>query len=218
MDIRSSFWGDFMPDHLNPPVYAKIALDLAGKIAAGELKEGKRISGRSLLAGQYGVSPETIRRSVQLLEDMEIVGARTGSGITIISRQLALKYVERYRSITDIRAIRDEIRQLRQQRDDIDKKIGVLIDRLEEQAGRLQNVRPIYPSEIEVPSSSPLLGKTISESKFWQNTGATIVAIQRDDQIILSPGPYQVFAARDRLFLTGDAGVEQRAASFLQES
>ncbi|WP_369074759.1 cation:proton antiporter regulatory subunit, partial [Klebsiella pneumoniae] len=34
------------------------------------------------------------------------------------------------------------------------------------------------------------MGKTAAETKFWQNTGATIVAIKRGDELIISPGPY----------------------------
>ena len=206
-----------MADTYNAPVYAKIALDLAGKIASGELNEGQRLSGRSLLAGTYRVSPETIRRSIRLLEDMEIVQTKAGSGITVISRPLAMRYVERYRVMTGIRAIREEIRLLVHEKATIEIKIGELIERIEEQANLLQNVRPIYPYEIVVQAGSPLLGKTISDAKFWQNTGATIVAIQRGGLIINSPGPYAVFVQNDVLFVTGDPGVDYRVANYLKE-
>ena len=206
-----------MAEQLDMPVYARIALDLAGKIASGELDPGSRLYGRSLLAGQYHVSPETVRRSIQLLEDASIVETRPGSGIVVLSKEQALAYVERHRVMTGIRAIRAEIRQLLGQKAAIEEQISILIERLEEQADRLQNVRPIYPGEIPVPAGSPLLGKTITESKFWQNTGATIVAIQRGAAIIRSPGPDAVFTAGDILFITGEAGVEPRTEEFLSK-
>jgi K+/H+ antiporter YhaU regulatory subunit KhtT len=204
-----------MPEQYQVPVYARIALDLAGQIAGGELPEGSRISGRSLLAGQYRVSPETIRRSVQLLEDMDIVRVRPGSGIEVVSRENAVKYAERFRLKTGVRSIRDEIKSLMAEKAAIEQKIGEMIDRLEEMADRLQNIRSIYPYEIPVPGGSPLIGKTIGDSKFWQTTGATIVAIQRDGDMIYSPGPHAVFQVNDRLFLTGEAGVVQRVTRFL---
>jgi K+/H+ antiporter YhaU regulatory subunit KhtT len=207
-----------MPENYHVPVYARIALDLAGKIAAGEIKEGLKISGRSLLAGQYRVSPETIRRSVRLLEDMEILQVRASSGIFVISREQAVKYVERYRMLTGVRSIRDEIRHLMHEKADIEAKINEMIERLEDMADRLQNIRSIYPYEIPVPAGSPLLGKSINDSKFWQNTGATIVAIQRDGTMIFSPGPDAVFQENDRLFLTGEPGVDQRAEDFLKSN
>jgi K+/H+ antiporter YhaU regulatory subunit KhtT len=197
------------------PIYARIALDLAGKIAAGELSEGRRMSGRSLLAGQYRVSPETIRRSIQLLEDMAIVTVQAGSGIVIISRAKAAKYVERNRVITGVHAIRDEINKLHLEKETIENKIMEMIERLEEMVDRLQNIRPIYPYEIPVPADSPLIDKTINDTKFWQNTGATIVAIERDGQVIHSPGPFAVFKKDDLLFLTGVPGVDLRVKDYL---
>lgn len=207
-----------MPEEYSAPVYAKIALDLAGKIAGGELTEGQRLSGRSLLAAQYRVSPETIRRSVQLLEDTGIVDVRAGSGVVIASREQAVKYTERHRVIASVHTIRDEIRRLLKEKAGIESKITVMVERLEEMAERLQNIRPIYPYELAVPANSPLLGKTINDAKFWQNTGATIVAIQRSEEIIYSPGPYAVFQVGDRLFFTGESGVDQRVESFLRDS
>ena len=52
-----------------PAQYLQIALDLATRIARGELAEGSRIYGRSVMASEYGVSPETIRRALRLLAD-----------------------------------------------------------------------------------------------------------------------------------------------------
>ncbi|MDY0372402.1 MAG: GntR family transcriptional regulator, partial [Sphaerochaetaceae bacterium] len=52
------------------PIYARIALDIANRIENGELLEGKRLSGRSLMSSEYGVSPETIRRAFSLLEEL----------------------------------------------------------------------------------------------------------------------------------------------------
>ena len=43
-----------------PTQYLQIALDLARRIASGELPEGSRVYGRSMMASEYNVSPETI--------------------------------------------------------------------------------------------------------------------------------------------------------------
>jgi K+/H+ antiporter YhaU regulatory subunit KhtT len=215
-EIRTT-GAEYMPEEYSAPIYAKIALDLAGKIAGGELTEGQRLSGRSLLAAQYRVSPETIRRAVQLLEDTNIVAVFAGSGVVIASRAEAIKDTERHRVIAGVHSIRDEIKRLLKEKAAIEEKLNVMVERLEEMAERLQNIRPIYPYEIVVSVQSPLIGKSINEAKFWQNTGATIVAIRRDEQIIYSPGPYAVFQPGDLLFVTGDPGVDQRVASFLSE-
>ena len=46
--------------------YLHIARDLAARIAKGEFPEGSKLFGRSMLASEYAVSPETIRRLEQL--------------------------------------------------------------------------------------------------------------------------------------------------------
>ena len=59
-----------MKETVAPAQYLRIALDLAGRVARGELPEGSRIYGRSIMASEYNVSPVTIRRALRLLADM----------------------------------------------------------------------------------------------------------------------------------------------------
>ena len=56
-----------MSDLERSPNYLKIAIRIAERIVNGDLTVGQRVSGRSLLAPEYGVSPETIRRALKLL-------------------------------------------------------------------------------------------------------------------------------------------------------
>jgi len=74
-------------DQIVSPVYSQIALDIALRIARGELKENTKVYGRSVMSSEYGVSPETIRRAMKLLEDMKIVETKQNSG-TIIYLQI----------------------------------------------------------------------------------------------------------------------------------
>ena len=62
------------------PIYQKIAIDIASKIAAGKYKAGEKIYGRSMLAAHYAVSPETIRRAMFMLQDVGIVAIESGIG------------------------------------------------------------------------------------------------------------------------------------------
>ena len=77
-----------------PPVYAQVAFDIAAKIASGELKEGDRFSGRSLMSSRYGVSTETIRRAIGHLSDLGIVSVKNNIGSTVLSQKRAAEYVE----------------------------------------------------------------------------------------------------------------------------
>ena len=74
------------------PQYLRIALDVAEKIAAGELEERQRLSGRSLLASEYAVSPETVRKALRLLANMKVVEVREKSGVVVLSRDNARRY------------------------------------------------------------------------------------------------------------------------------
>ncbi|MDU7441409.1 MAG: GntR family transcriptional regulator, partial [Clostridium sp.] len=62
------------------PTYKKIALDIANKIQLNNILEGDILHGRSTLSSKYNVSPETIRRSMILLEDVEVVKTIKGKG------------------------------------------------------------------------------------------------------------------------------------------
>lgn len=84
------------------PIYQKIAIDIASKIAAGKYKAGEKIYGRSMLAAHYAVSPETIRRAMFMLQDVGIVAIESGSGSTVLSAERASQLVSRFRNISTI--------------------------------------------------------------------------------------------------------------------
>ena len=69
------------------PQYMRIARSIAQRIADGELQEGEKLSGRSKLSSEYNVSPETIRKAVQVLQDRAVVNVREQSGAPV-PRQL----------------------------------------------------------------------------------------------------------------------------------
>jgi K+/H+ antiporter YhaU regulatory subunit KhtT len=199
-----------MRNQIEQPIYAQIAMDIAVRIAKGELKEGKRVSGRSLLASEYNVSPETIRRSLRLLEDMKIVEVLTGSGVIIKSRLEALQYIERYNTGKDMRALKADIYELIQQRERINQEITEKMEQMFDLSERLRNINPVHIMEFEVPLHSPMIGKMIGDVQFWQKTGATIVGIKREGKIILSPGPYACFMPLDLVLMIGDPSVLKR--------
>ena len=60
------------------PRYLKIAQDICGKIMNGEYPEGTLLKGRSILGAAYGVSPETVRKALNLLEKEKVVSSKRG--------------------------------------------------------------------------------------------------------------------------------------------
>ena len=75
------------------PRYQQIAVEIASRIASEEYKVGDKIYARSSIAGQYGVSPETARRAICVLCDLEIVSSEKGSGVTIKSTENAIIFL-----------------------------------------------------------------------------------------------------------------------------
>ena len=199
-----------------PSQYLQIALDIAGRIANGNLPEGSRLYGRSVMASEYSVSPETIRRALRLLADMKVVEVRPQSGATVLSADNARRYIENFSEAADTRALREQLRGLLEQYTELNRKtaetVAALIKSRETFAAAEE---PLPNYEVTVPPQSPVLGKSIGALKFWQSTGATIVAIRRGQSVILSPGPYAELYEGDVIVLVGNAAAAQAARRFV---
>jgi K+/H+ antiporter YhaU regulatory subunit KhtT len=198
------------------PIYAQIALDVAVRIARGELKEGAKITGRSTLAGEYKVSPETIRRALFLLEDTGIIHIQQGSGVVIKSREKASAYAEKQKSAKTVLDLKNEIIRMNKEKNKLEREIYEKIERIIDYSERLRNLNPIYPMEFEIPDESPLIGKLSKDVAFWQMTEGTIVGIRRNGRIQISPGPYASFEKGDILLVVGDADCYNKVKDFLR--
>lgn len=206
-----------MESKVNEPIYKQIALDIAGRIYNNDIKIGEKIHGRSTLASNYNVSPETVRKAVKLLEDMKVVSSSKGSGVTIISKDNAYNFINRFHSIESVTSLKHDIESLMEEKKAIEKNIGEMIDRIVDYSNRLRYTNPLTPIEIELPKECNLIGKSVSESKFWQNTKATIVAIRRNGELIISPGPYLVFEKGDNLLVVGEEDILKKIEIFLKK-
>lgn len=196
------------------PVYAQIALDIALRIARGDLKENTKVYGRSVMASEYGVSPETIRRSMKLLEDMEIVETKQNSGTIILSAKNAKQYVERFGEHNNIRFMQKNLKSLIGEQEILNRQIIELAESIIGINEWFSKTNPFNNYEIEVPTTSALIGRTLGELKFWQETGATVIAIRRGDKLILSPGPYAEFQANDTVIFVGDVSCVETVNAF----
>mgnify|MGYP000962067498 FL=1 len=197
------------------PVYSQIALDIALRITRGEIKENTKLYGRSVLASQYGVSPETIRRAMKLLEDMEVVEIREGRGSLVISKAKAKEYVDKFSEYNDIRAKQQRLKELMKEQEKLCRKIIEAADSIVRINEHFNITLPFPIYEVTIPDTSPLVDKTLEEIRFWQKTRATIIAIRRGDQIILSPGPYAVLLAGDIVMYIGDTRSVEAVISFI---
>ena len=199
------------------PIYQQIAIDLANRIARGDFVIGTKIQGRSTLAGKYNVSPETVRRAVKLLEDMDIVEVVQGSGIIVNSIDEAYKFIEKFKNKDSMTTIKNDISNILDEKIKLEDQLTSYIDKLIDYSERFENSNPFAPIEFEIQKNPKVIGKTISEVKFWQNTGATIIGIKRGDSLILSPGPYAIFMEGDIFIMIGEEFSFERIKNFLSE-
>ncbi|MGY5216756.1 TrkA C-terminal domain-containing protein [Clostridium butyricum] len=197
------------------PTYKKIALDIANKIQQNNINEGDILLGRSTLSSKYNVSPETIRRSMILLEDVEVVKTIKGKGILVLSREKAISFLNRNKSIDSIRSYKTEIDKLLNNRKEIENQLLKSIQGIIDYSSRFNEVNNIIPLEFVVPENCLYIGKTVGEIMFWQNTGATLIAVKRNDELLLSPGPYISLNPNDVLIVVGNDNIRNSVPQFL---
>jgi K+/H+ antiporter YhaU regulatory subunit KhtT len=198
-------------------IYQSIALDIAQRISNGEFLENTKISGRSLLASQYRVSPETIRKAIGLLKEESIVEVSQGKEVIILSKIQAFNYINKYQYLKSVYSLKQDLGALLKEKKNIDHKFEKLINDVVTFSDRLRNLTPYNPIEIEVSSSSHIVGKTIADLQFWQVTGATIIALRRGVNLSISPGPHVIILEQDILVCVGDETAHQRAAAFIHK-
>ncbi len=189
--------------------YEQIAIDIAQKIVRGEFRVGQKLSGRSLLAGTYNVSPETIRRSIALLQNIGVVEAITGSGIMIKSSKLAKEYLIEFNERQEIINLRNIINDLLNQRryldTELEKELSKLLEISFQKSSILQQIE-----EVVVLPTSWMVGRTIADSNVRSLTGATIVAINRHGEEIFSPAADLLLEGDDILIIVGTTGAKER--------
>lgn len=195
--------------------YNSIAIDVAKKIVCGKYEEGEKLSGRTTLASSYNVSPETIRKAIYILKESDIVEINKGSGITIKSVEKAEKFLEVIGNRDVFEEIEDRLLSLSKEQQRISNEMMENIKELNTYSKGFFNLSPFIPYEIKVLKESSVMDKKIGEINFWNETGATIVAIKKNNQYLLSPGPYYVIEENDILIIVCNSECFLKAKEFI---
>jgi K+/H+ antiporter YhaU regulatory subunit KhtT len=203
---------------ITTPRYQQIATDIASKIVDKRYEIGEKIYARSSLAGQYGVSPETARRAICILSDLDIVETTKGSGVIIKSYENAIKFVKQHNDIQTVNNLKKEILDSVERQRKETEFLHDCLSKLIENTDRFRSINPFIPFEIEIYDNSPYINKTASEINFWHNTAATIVAIKRKGELLMSPGPYAIFSQGDIFYFIGDENSYERVYNFMYPS
>ena len=204
-----------MSKQTKTPNYIKIAIDIAYRIVNNQFVEGEKITGRTTLVSIYKVSPETIRRSLALLRDMNVVTINEKSGIIINDKASAKAFLNKFKTQSDFTYLNNETFDLIKKRKEIDTKLEKNINSIIEFATQLRNVGSIIPFESIVEKDSFAVGKSIGELNFWHNTKATIIAVKRNGDMFLSPGPYFIINERDIIVYVGDDSVLETVKNYI---
>jgi K+/H+ antiporter YhaU regulatory subunit KhtT len=166
--------------------YQEIANEIAHAIVLGEYHKGDKIHGRSTLAGRFNVSPETIRRSIAILQSEGVVDVKQGIGIIVNSKTQAEKFLRSFNQKNEVQAFMEELKDLMEKRREIDRQIDALLHKVSTYADRFIS-RWNDVAEIEVNANSTAEGRTLRELKVREMTGATVVGVVRNGNENFSP-------------------------------
>ena len=197
--------------------YIKIAQDICGRILVGEYQEGKMLKGRSVLASFYNVSPETIRKAVNLLAKEKIVEIKRGVGIFVDSALHAQQFADKWKDKTLVQNKYANLLNLLEEKKQLDEEIDVAIKDMRD-SFTYQTKEAVQLQEIMIPLDSWLDSKKIGDVYFYNYTEATIVAVvtKEEGRADTSPGPDYVLHGGDKLiFVSKDTMTFDRVASFL---
>ncbi len=196
------------------PRYQQIAVDLAERIVENRYKVGEKIHARSTLASTYNASPETTRKAINVLVDLGIMEVRHGSGAFVSSKEKAKEFLLQYQDVQSIQETKAEIMEsVEKQKEELDN-FSQLLDQLVNQTKRIHKMNPLLPFELQLTKHAKHLDRSISELNIWQETGATVIAISHEEELLVSPGPYAKLSKGDTVHFIGNEYTLQRMNNF----
>lgn len=197
------------------PKYMIIALDFAKRIYEGEITEGEKVSGRTTLAAEYNVSPETIRKSVKLLHDMKIVETLPQSGIYIKSSERAHDFILKYKDKGSVFEVKTDLKKLLKEKADLENRIQKDIAYLIDNTTRVKKVNDIVIHQTEVPPESPVIGRSLKDLAFRRETGAMVVGVSRNEVTLNAPDPDFILMEGDGLLYVGEENSVEKVRRFI---
>lgn len=187
--------------------YVTIAADIAERIVRGEYQEGQKIFGRSTLAGKYSVSPETIRRALSLLQEVDIVDVTPGIGVVVKSAAEAQKYLDDFDQRMVLAGIHEKLHELLKERDRVNNEISRLLEDLLQHTYHLES-RLNKIEDWKVLSDSTLVGKTLAQSSL--NESKVLAIVRKGQEDIVDPAPDSRILAGDIITVYGHLGASDR--------
>lgn len=208
------------------PRYTSIAIDIAHNILNDTYIVGEKITGRSTLSSKYSVSPETIRKSIALLKEMDVVDVNEKSGIVIKSKDMAYMFIEKYNTQININLLHKKILDLQKQKNELELQIDTHLNTILEYTLKYERTLTLNtPKDLSdsidtikltLGNDDFVVGKSISETQFFKYTHATIVSITKHNERIISPGPFYIFQPEDILNIVCEEDQLEVARHFIR--
>lgn len=193
--------------------YLSIAYQIAKRIVSGELTEGRRLSGRTLLSSEYQVSSETIRKAIKVLETYGVVESKERSGIVILSQKEAESYMNRY-------VTQKEDRRLIKDTEEALKDLSHAESKAQHLARKLISVTRtgFFPFDfftLDVHETNPHVGKTLQELDLKRQTGSLVIGYEKAGLFYQNPEATLSIEAAMTLYLLGDLTVQKKTEEYL---
>lgn len=182
--------------------YEQIALLIAHDISTGVYSEDQKLSGRSILAGKFNVSPETIRKALSLLQAQQVVDVIPGSGVKVLSPQSAQYFIRVFQEYRSLEALEHRLTVLIKKRNKLNIEIERHVkDIVKFKADMLKVI--LNTENVSVDTGSLIIGKSLQEARLRTITGATVIAVRRKGRWLVSPGVDMLLEGGDVLLATG---------------
>ena len=118
--------------------------------------------------------------------------------------------MERYQNTVSMQEIRREISDcVNRQQEELDH-LSKLLKTLVGQTKRSHSTASFVPYEIRIDEHCANQNKSINELNILRRAGATIVAIKRSTDYVISPGPYERIQENDVILFVGNDLSKQR--------
>jgi DNA-binding GntR family transcriptional regulator len=189
------------------PAYARIAKTLSDRLASGEYSTGSRLPSGSQLCAEFGVSPMTVRRALNMLENQGLISGVKGRGT--YARSVGLSDSSFRLDTSDWLGESSEIRVL-----------SATMTRADDESGQMLAVAPgtrlIYLRRLVVNDGKPAM---YDREYVIYDPRRPLVESQlqlTSLHAFLEPGKAQVFP-RGELMVTA-ASLDAESAEILDES
>jgi len=188
--------------------YQHIAYEIAKRIVAKQIKEGDKLRGRSVLAGEFEVSSETIRKAMRLLANLGAVEVVQRSGIYVISENAAQLYIEQHRKQSESHRLFRDTMDLLSTTQKNQKMLESHIKRLLETSKN--DVFPFDFFTYKLKEEDAHIGKTLKDIRFWNQTTGLVLAVEYDGELYQAPNPTMPLESGMILYVLGDDYVKEK--------